>query len=155
MPEETPEEKLARFETVIDLQMKEIDRLRAEVARLTEGADAISTLRSIYRDRDLPESLRAKAAIGCLPHEVPRLTPQPPAIDSTCEEIEPLAVVVERQRKRCDAGPGHSGAAERSSVAWQRWPGRLVRLPVELTISASSASALAATISLHLVSSSV
>jgi hypothetical protein len=38
----------------------------------------------------------------CLPHEVPRLTPVPPAIDATCEEIEPLAVVIERQRKRAD-----------------------------------------------------
>jgi hypothetical protein len=34
----------------------------------------------------------------------PRLESVPPAIDSTCEEIyEPLADVVARQRRRCDA----------------------------------------------------
>ena len=38
---------------------------------------------------------------SALPHETPRLESVPPAIDATCEEIvEPLAVVVERQRKR-------------------------------------------------------
>lgn len=106
MPEETPEERLRRFETVIDLQMQEIDRLRAEVARLTEGAGALSTLQSLYRDRDLPESLRAKAAAAALAHEAPKIQSVPPAIDSTCEEIEPLAVVVARQRKRADALQG-------------------------------------------------
>src|SRR5262249_27261076 len=49
------------------------------------------------------EGLRVKAAQAALNVETPRLTPQPPAIDSTCEEIEPLAVVVERQRRRADA----------------------------------------------------
>jgi|SRR5262249_35540196 len=44
-----------------------------ERKRLTEGADAHSTLQSIYRDLDLPESLRAKAAIGALPVEKPKL----------------------------------------------------------------------------------
>ena len=107
MPEETPEERLQRFETVIRLQMEEIEKLRAEVARLTEGADAISTLRSIYRDRDLPESLRAKGAIGCLPHEAPRLLPERAPVELQAEEPpEPLAVVVERQRQRCDAMQG-------------------------------------------------
>jgi hypothetical protein len=61
-------------------------------------------LRELYLDPDTPPALRAKCAIGALPHETPRLTPVPPAIDSTCEEIyEPLADVVRRQRARCDA----------------------------------------------------
>jgi hypothetical protein len=38
-----------------------------------------------------------------LPHETPRLTPVPPPLDLVGEEIEPPAVVVERQRKRADA----------------------------------------------------
>ena len=66
---ETVEQKLARWAYVIDAQSKEIDRLRAEVARLTEGASAHSTLVDIYRNRDLPESLRAKAATAALPVE--------------------------------------------------------------------------------------
>jgi hypothetical protein len=97
---ETAEEKLARFETVIGLQMQEITRLREENERLRAASNAHSVLREIYLDRSLPESLRAKAAQAALPHEVPRLTPQPPAIDVTAEPYEPLAVVVQRQRAR-------------------------------------------------------
>jgi hypothetical protein len=103
---ETVEQKLERWAYVIDAQAKEIDRLRAQVASLTEGADAISTLRSIYRDRDLPESLRAKAAIGCLPHEVPRLLPEKAAIDLPAEEIIPLPQLIEQRRARQKALQG-------------------------------------------------
>src|SRR6516162_2508317 len=80
----------------------ENDRLKALVANLTEGANAHTVLQSLYRNVDLPESLRAKCAIGALPHETPRLEPQPAPLDLPCEEIEPLAVVVERQRKPAD-----------------------------------------------------
>ena len=100
---ETTEEKLARFETVIGLQMQEIDRLRAENERLRTVAGAHGVLKEIYLDPDAPQGNRIKAASAALPHESPRIIPQPPAIDSTCEEIEPLAVVIERQRKRADA----------------------------------------------------
>jgi hypothetical protein len=73
MSEETLEQKIARYEYVLDAQADEIDKLRAEVARLRGGSDAHQTLQSIYRNGDLPESLRAKAAIGALPVEKPRL----------------------------------------------------------------------------------
>src|SRR5262249_53765635 len=66
---EVVEEKSARYETAIGLQMEEITKLRAEVASLTGGADAHSTLQSFYRNRNLPESLRAKAAAAALPTE--------------------------------------------------------------------------------------
>ena len=46
---------------------------------MTEGANAHEILQSIYRDRDLPESLRAKAAIGALPVEKPRLLSMVPS----------------------------------------------------------------------------
>ena len=100
---ETVEEKLARFETVIGLQMQEIDRLRAENERLRTVAGAHGVLKEIYLDPDAPQGNRIRAAQAAIQHEVPRLTPQPPAIDATCEEIEPLAVVVARQRARADA----------------------------------------------------
>jgi hypothetical protein len=60
-------------------------------------------LSDIHRNRDLPAAVRTKAAIGCLPHEMPRLLPEKTAIDATCEEIEPLSQLVERQRLRADA----------------------------------------------------
>ena len=100
---ESVEEKLLRYETVLDLQIREIDRLRAENERLRTVAGAHGVLKSIYLDPDAPQSLRTKAAAAALPCETPRLQSIPPAIDVTCEEIEPLAQVVARQRARADA----------------------------------------------------
>jgi hypothetical protein len=98
-------EGIIRLLTVkLEEAVGEIDRLRALVARLTEGANALSTLQDMYRNRDLPESLRAKAASAALQFEVPKLMPERAPLDLTAEEpSEPLAVVVERQRKRADA----------------------------------------------------
>jgi hypothetical protein len=100
---ETAEEKLARFETVIGLQMQEIDRLRSENERLRTVAGAHGVLKEIYLDPDAPQGNRIKAATAALPHETPRLMPQPPAIDATCQEIIPLAELVSRRRARQDA----------------------------------------------------
>jgi hypothetical protein len=102
MAEETAEEKLLRYETVLDLQIREIDRLRAENERLRTVAGAHGVLKEIYLDPDAPQGNRIKAATAALPHETPRLTPQPPALDLVAEEIEPLAQLVERQRARAD-----------------------------------------------------
>jgi len=98
----TDAEKIELLRAKLEETLSENDRLKALVANLTEGANAHTVLQSLYRNVDLPESLRAKCAIGALPHETPRLEPQPAPLDLPCEEIEPLAVVVERQRKRAD-----------------------------------------------------
>jgi hypothetical protein len=81
MTEETAEQKLARYETVLDLQMKELDRLRAENERLRDGADAHSTLQSIYRNPASPEGNRIKAAAASLPVEKPKLISIGPPIE--------------------------------------------------------------------------
>ena len=81
----------------------ENDRLKGLVANLTEGATAHQTLQSLYRNVDLPESLRAKCAAASLPHETPRLESVPPAIDATAEEIIPLAELVAKRRARQNA----------------------------------------------------
>jgi len=99
---ETAEEKLARFETVIGLQMQEIDRLRAENERLRTVAGAHGVLKEIYLDPNAPQGNRIKAAQAALPHEVPRLESVPPPLELTAEPIEPLADVVARQRARAD-----------------------------------------------------
>jgi hypothetical protein len=91
-----------RLEVLCRAQADEITRLRSELARATEGANSLAVLQSLYRDDRLPEALRAKCAIGCLPHEVPRLESVPPPLDLVAEEIEPLSSVVERQRARAD-----------------------------------------------------
>jgi hypothetical protein len=100
---ETIEQKLARYESVIGLQMEEITRLRAVVAKLTEGADdAHSTLRRLYLDETQPSNTRLKAAAASLNFERPRLESVPPPLELTPEPIEPLADVVSRQRARAD-----------------------------------------------------
>jgi FtsZ-binding cell division protein ZapB len=101
MTEETAEQKLKRHEDALAACMIEITKLREENAKLrSEKSDALSVLREIYSDPDASQAHRIKAAGLALPHEVPRLTSQPPPLELAAEEIEPLAVVVERQRKR-------------------------------------------------------
>jgi hypothetical protein len=100
---ETAEQKLARYETVLDLQMKELDRLRAENERLRTVAGAHGVLKEIYLDPDAPQGNRIKAAQAALNVEKPRLEPVPPPLELVAEPYEPLASVVERQRARCYA----------------------------------------------------
>jgi len=81
----------------------ENDRLKALVANLTEGATAHQTLQSLYRNADLPESLRAKCAAASLPHETPRLEPVPPPLDLAAEPPPiPLAELVRQRRAYVD-----------------------------------------------------
>jgi len=94
--------KLDDAKNVMRRQMQEIDRLRAENERLKANASTHQTLASIYSDPAQPTGHRIKAAGLALGVETPRLESVPPAIDSTCEEIEPLADVVRRQRARAD-----------------------------------------------------
>ena len=74
MTDETTEQKLARFETVLDLQMKEIDRLRAENERLRgEGGGAHTALRSVYNDPEASETNKVKAAAAAIGYEQPKI----------------------------------------------------------------------------------
>ena len=103
MPDETAEERLLRYETVLDLQVREIDRLRTENERLRTVAGAHGVLKEIYLDPDAPQGTRIKAAQAALNFEKPRLESVPPALDATCEEIiEPLPDLVARQRARAE-----------------------------------------------------
>ena len=102
---ETLEAKLKRHEDALVACMAEITRLREENARLRSSENnAHAVLREVYNDPTASPAVRVKAAGLALPHETPRLMPEKAAINATCEEVyEPLSVVVERQRKRCDA----------------------------------------------------
>ena len=109
MTEETAEEKLARYEFVLDAYVRELTALREENARLKEGANALVTLQNIYRNGDLPESLRAKAAGLALQHEVPRLLPEKAPLELRAQDPEdliPLSQLVEQRRARQDALEG-------------------------------------------------
>ena len=91
-----------RLEVLCRAQADEITRLRDELTRATEGAGALAILQSLYRDPAMPQSLRAKCAIGCLPHETPRLNPVSQLELAAEPESLPLAEVVRLQRARAD-----------------------------------------------------
>ena len=91
-----------RLEHLCRAQAAEITKLRDELARATEGAGALAVLQSLYRDPAMPQALRAKCAIGCLPHEEPRLLPERQLELKAEEPPEPLADLIARQRRRAD-----------------------------------------------------
>jgi hypothetical protein len=81
MTEETIEQKLARFETVIGLQMQEIDRLRAENDALRAEGGAHTALRSVYNDPQASETNKVRAASAAIGYEQPKILSVPPAIN--------------------------------------------------------------------------
>jgi hypothetical protein len=121
--------KLAECESIIQQLVTKLeetvgenDRLREENARLRSSENnAHAVLREVYNDPTASPAVRVKAAGLALPHEVPRLTPQPAPLDLPYEEVEPLAQVVDRQRKRADA-------MEREMRDIQVLPSGLVRI---------------------------
>jgi hypothetical protein len=85
----------------------EIDRLRAVVAKLTEGADdAHSTLRRLYLDEAQNPGHRIRAAQAALNVEKPSLKPQPAPLELTAEPVIPLADLIRRRRARVKALEG-------------------------------------------------
>ena len=98
---ETPEQKLKRHEDALIACMAEIEKLRAENARLrSEKSDALSVCKEVYSDPTAPPALRIKAAGLALPHETPRLQSVPPPLELTAEPVVPLAELVEARRAR-------------------------------------------------------
>jgi len=95
--------RLDEAKWIMKRQMDRIAALEAENERLKANASAHQTLASIYADPNQPTGHRIRAATAALACETPRLESVPPAIDATCEEIEPLADVIARQRARADA----------------------------------------------------
>src|SRR6516164_1881638 len=99
------EDVIQQLVTKLQETIDENDRLRAELTNLAEGANAHQVLQSLYRNRDLPEALRAKAAAASLAHEVPKLLPERAALNLVAD-ADPdaglsLAELDEKRRKRC------------------------------------------------------
>jgi hypothetical protein len=87
---------------VIRRQMARIAELEAEVERLRSAARAHEVLKNIYSDVTQPTGHRIKAAGLAIGHEEPKIQSVPPALELTAQEVEPLAVTVERQRVRAN-----------------------------------------------------
>ena len=98
--------KLAEYEGIIRMLTEKVEELAAANERLTSELTAHQTLKAIYADPNQPATVRVRAAQAALNVETPRLEPQPAPLELAAEEIEPLAVVVERQRKRMDRMQG-------------------------------------------------
>ena len=92
----------AEYDEVVRALTTKLEQLAAENARLRSEAGAHDVLRNIYGDNSQPATVRVRAAQAALNVEKPKLQPQPPPLDLTAEVIEPLAVVVARQRARLD-----------------------------------------------------
>ena len=91
--------ELDEYRYVVQQQMKRIAELEAEVERLQAAGGAHSVLKNIYLDRELPESLRAKAATAALPHETPKLMPERAPLELQAEpEKVSLFDLAERRR---------------------------------------------------------
>src|SRR5215467_160039 len=94
----------AEYEDVVRQLMLKLEQLAAENASLkANNASAHQTLRAIYADSTQPATVRVKAATAALNVETLRLESVPPPLDLVAQEYEPLADLVARQRKRCDA----------------------------------------------------
>jgi hypothetical protein len=72
-----------RLEVLCRAQADEITRLRAELARATEGAGAHQVLQSIYRNPDSHEVNRIKAATAAISFEQPKIGSVLPSLGNT------------------------------------------------------------------------
>jgi hypothetical protein len=95
----------AEYEDVLRRLTAKCEELVAENARLpSDKGVAMSFLEEVINDPNASPSLRVKAAGLVLPHQVPRLMPEPRPLDLVAnEKIEPLAELVHRRRRRADA----------------------------------------------------
>jgi hypothetical protein len=100
--------KLVEYEGIIRMLTAKVEELVADNQRLTSELTAHQTLKAIYADPNQPATVRVRAAQAALNVETPRLEPQPAPLNLVAEEIEPLAVVVERQRARMNALQGRN-----------------------------------------------
>ena len=93
----------AEYERVIRLLTAKVEELVTANERLSSELTAHQTLRAIYSDSTQPATVRVRAAQAALNVETPRLEPQPAPLELPYEEVEPLPVVIARQRARADA----------------------------------------------------
>src|SRR6516162_7338780 len=110
---ETAEQKLTRYEYVIDAQMTEIDKLRAENQRLLDwimgDADAHTCLQAVYNNPASSEANRVKAAAASLPFEKPKLMSVEPCLELRAEPVplkELLASRIAREDRLKGRGLG-------------------------------------------------
>ena len=97
----TDAEKIELLRAKLEEMLSENDRLRALVAKLTEGTDdAHSTLRRLYLDETQSPNARIKAAQASINFEKSRLESTPPPLELTAKPVEDLATLVHRRRRR-------------------------------------------------------
>jgi hypothetical protein len=111
-----------RLEILCRAQADEIDRLRAQVAALTEGTDdAHSTLRRIYLNEAESSNARIKAAQASINYEKSRLENAPPPLELTAKPVEDLATLVHRRRRRQAALEGLDHTDPANAAKFLEW----------------------------------
>jgi hypothetical protein len=95
----------AEYEDVLRRLTAKCEELVAENTRLrSEKSDALSVCKEVYSDPKADPALRLRAAGLALPHETPRLTPQPPPPELVAnvdpDSTLPLAELVAKRRAR-------------------------------------------------------
>jgi hypothetical protein len=99
MSEVAPINQIARLEYVIREQMKEIDRLRDEVAQYRalmaafEERGTLGILQMMAHDKNLPPEIRVRAAGLAVPFERPKLS-------VTATASVPLYDLLEERRRK-------------------------------------------------------
>jgi hypothetical protein len=99
MSEVAPANQIARLEYVIREQMKEIDRLRDEVAQYRaliaafEERGTLGILQMMAHDKNLPPEIRVRAASAAVPYERPKLS-------VTATASIPLYDLLEERRRK-------------------------------------------------------
>ena len=103
MSEETPQQKIARYELVLDAQADEIDKLRAENGRLIDwimgDANAHTALQSVYNNPQSSETNRVKAASAAIGYEQGKIRDEPPFLE--LKASIPLTELLPVRLKRC------------------------------------------------------
>ena len=105
----------AEYERVIRLLTAKVEELVAVNERLSSELTAHQTLRAIYSDSTQPATVRVRAAQAALNVESAPLKSVEAPLDLVAEEVEPLSITVERQRRRADRLPALS-LEERSAL---------------------------------------
>jgi hypothetical protein len=119
------EDVIRQLEARLQETVDENDRLRAVVAKLTEGADdAHSTLRRLYLDEALSPTARVRAASAALNFEKPRLENVPPPLELTAKPVEDLATLVHRRRRRQAALEGLDYQDPANAATFRAWTER-------------------------------
>src|SRR5262245_42363017 len=96
----------------IEAHKKRVDEMNGEI-EIPANAISLDLLQAIYRSNDLPLHTRMRAAMACLPHEVPKLAVTAQVtdgdfatlLDRRLKRLEEMRLIEANDSKLIDAQP--------------------------------------------------